>query len=85
LFHELTKALEVLTDPKSRAALDASLKAKERQRLRNQALDTKRKKFKLGMGRCCRQQIFVRVKFLEKNSVKIERQKKGTSPSRVNL
>ncbi|XP_031560949.1 dnaJ homolog subfamily C member 17-like [Actinia tenebrosa] len=49
LFHELSKALEVLTDPKARASLDANLKAKERQRLRNQALDAKRKKFKLDL------------------------------------
>jgi len=46
LFHELSKALEVLTDPKAKAAYDAVLKAKERARLRTQALDAKRKKFK---------------------------------------
>jgi len=48
LFHELSKALEVLTDPKAKAAYDAVLKAKERARLRTQALDAKRKKFKQG-------------------------------------
>lgn len=46
LFHELCKALEVLTDPKAKAAYDAVLKAKEQARLRTQALDAKRKKFK---------------------------------------
>lgn len=46
LFHELSKALEVLTDAKARAAYDALLKAKEKARLRTQALDSKRKKFK---------------------------------------
>ncbi|XP_068689681.1 dnaJ homolog subfamily C member 17-like [Montipora foliosa] len=46
LFLELSKALEVLTDPKAKAAYDAVLKAKERARLRTQALDAKRKKFK---------------------------------------
>ncbi|PFX27655.1 dnaJ homolog subfamily C member 17-like [Stylophora pistillata] len=46
LFHELSKALEVLSDPKAKAAYDAVLKAKELARLRTQALDAKRKKFK---------------------------------------
>ncbi|XP_058947134.2 dnaJ homolog subfamily C member 17 isoform X2 [Pocillopora verrucosa] len=46
LFHELSKALEVLSDPKAKAAYDAVLKAKEQARLRTQALDAKRKKFK---------------------------------------
>lgn len=49
LFHELSKALEVLSDPKAKAAYDAVLKAKERARLRTQALDEKRKKFKQGI------------------------------------
>lgn len=48
LFHELSKALEVLSDPKAKAAYDAVLKAKEQARLRTQALDAKRKKFKQG-------------------------------------
>jgi len=48
LFHELCKALEVLSDPKAKAAYDAVLKAKEQARLRTQALDAKRKKFKQG-------------------------------------
>ena len=48
LFHELCKALEVLSDPKAKVAYDAVLKAKERARLRTQALDAKRKKFKQG-------------------------------------
>ncbi|KAJ7379826.1 DnaJ (Hsp40), sub C, member 17 [Desmophyllum pertusum] len=46
LFHELSKALEILSDPKAKAAYDAVLRAKERARLRTQALDVKRKKFK---------------------------------------
>ena len=49
LFHELSKALEVLTDLKAKAAYDAVLKAKERARLRTQALGAKRKKFKQGI------------------------------------
>lgn len=48
LFHKLSKALEVLSDPKAKAAFDAVLKAKERAKLRTHALDAKRKKFKLG-------------------------------------
>ncbi|XP_065061877.1 dnaJ homolog subfamily C member 17-like [Rhopilema esculentum] len=46
LFHELSEALKVLTDKKAKAAYDAVLKAKELARLRTQALDAKRKKFK---------------------------------------
>ncbi|EDO32080.1 predicted protein, partial [Nematostella vectensis] len=46
LFHKLSKALEVLTDPKARAAFNNLLNAKERNKLRNQKLDAKRKKFK---------------------------------------
>ena len=49
LFHELSKALEILSDPKAKAAYDAVLRAKERARLRTQALDVKRKKFKQGI------------------------------------
>lgn len=48
LFHEISDALKVLTDPEARSAFDKVLKAKEKARLRNQALDTKRKKFKEG-------------------------------------
>ena len=58
LFHELSKALEVLTDPKAKAAYDAVLKAKEKARLRTQALDSKRKKFKQG-----RFQVFYGLSF----------------------
>ena len=39
----------MLTDLKAKAAYDAVLKAKERARLRTQALDAKRKKFKQGI------------------------------------
>ncbi|CAH1791526.1 unnamed protein product [Owenia fusiformis] len=46
LFHQLSKALEVLTDAAARAAYDRLLKAKEAAKLRNKLLDSKRKKFK---------------------------------------
>eukprot|EP00112_Aurelia_sp_Birch-Aquarium-sp1_P000613 Seg1058.4 transcript_id=Seg1058.4/GoldUCD/mRNA.D3Y31 product="DnaJ subfamily C member 17" protein_id=Seg1058.4/GoldUCD/D3Y31 len=46
LFHELSEALKILTDPKAKAAFDAVLKAKELAKLRTQALDAKRKKLK---------------------------------------
>ncbi|XP_046847954.1 dnaJ homolog subfamily C member 17-like isoform X2 [Xenia sp. Carnegie-2017] len=46
LFHKLSKAFEVIGNPKAKAAYDATLKAKERARLRVQAYDSKRKKFK---------------------------------------
>ncbi|CAB4003191.1 dnaJ homolog subfamily C member 17 [Paramuricea clavata] len=46
LFHKLSKAFEVIGNPKAKAAYDATLKAKERARLRVQAFDSKRKKFK---------------------------------------
>ncbi|CAB4002024.1 dnaJ homolog subfamily C member 17-like [Paramuricea clavata] len=46
LFHKLSKAFEVIGNPKAKAAYDATLKAKERARLRVKAFDSKRKKFK---------------------------------------
>lgn len=46
LFHELSEALEVLTDAAARAAYNQSRKAKKAVLERNKALDSKRKKFK---------------------------------------
>ncbi|XP_028396001.1 dnaJ homolog subfamily C member 17-like [Dendronephthya gigantea] len=46
LFHKLSKAFEVIGNPKAKAAYDATLRAKERARLRVQAYDSKRKRFK---------------------------------------
>lgn len=46
LFHELAKALEILSDPKAREAYDRLLKAKKASQIRTQQLDSKRQKFK---------------------------------------
>ena len=46
LFHELSEALEVLTDIAARTAYDQSRKAKKAVIERNKVLDSKRKKFK---------------------------------------
>lgn len=46
LFHELSKALEILTDTAARAAYDQTRKAKKAAEERNKVLDSKRKKFK---------------------------------------
>ncbi|XP_005106408.1 dnaJ homolog subfamily C member 17 [Aplysia californica] len=46
LFHELSSALEILTDAAARAAYDQSRKAKKAADERNKVLDSKRKKFK---------------------------------------
>ncbi|CAG5129286.1 unnamed protein product [Candidula unifasciata] len=46
LFHELSKALEILTDTAARAAYDQTRKAKKAAEARNKVLDSKRKKFK---------------------------------------
>ncbi len=45
-FHELSKALEILTDESARAAYDKALKAKKAAELRHRVLNSKRKKFK---------------------------------------
>ncbi|CAL1541621.1 unnamed protein product [Lymnaea stagnalis] len=45
-FHELSQALEILTDPAARSAYDQSLKAKKVAAARTKVLDSKRKKFK---------------------------------------
>uniref|UniRef100_A0A2I3GA93 DnaJ homolog subfamily C member 17 n=1 Tax=Nomascus leucogenys TaxID=61853 RepID=A0A2I3GA93_NOMLE len=50
LFHQLSQALEVLTDAAARAAYDKVRKAKKQAAERTQKLDEKRKKVKL--GRC---------------------------------
>ncbi|XP_017469123.1 PREDICTED: dnaJ homolog subfamily C member 17 [Rhagoletis zephyria] len=46
LFHELSKALEILSDASARSAYDKVLKAKKASELRNKQLDSKRQKFK---------------------------------------
>ncbi|KAK6182290.1 hypothetical protein SNE40_010005 [Patella caerulea] len=46
LFHELSKALELLTDAAARAAYDKALKARKAAELRHRELDSKRKKLK---------------------------------------
>ena len=45
-FHQLSEALEVLTDPAARKAYDNVLKARKANELRNRQLDHKRKKLK---------------------------------------
>ncbi|XP_061193875.1 dnaJ homolog subfamily C member 17-like [Saccostrea echinata] len=46
LFHQLAKALEILTDAAARAAYDKAQKAKKAAEARHKELDSKRKKFK---------------------------------------
>ena len=46
LFQQLSDALEILTDPKAKAAYDTTLKAKEQARIRHKQLDAKRRKLK---------------------------------------
>ncbi|CAH1261785.1 DNAJC17 [Branchiostoma lanceolatum] len=46
LFHQLSKALEVLTDVAAKAAYDKVLRARKQTEIRNRHLDSKRKKFK---------------------------------------
>ncbi|CAD7092102.1 unnamed protein product [Hermetia illucens] len=46
LFHELSKALEILSDASARAAYDKVLNAKKAAELRNKQLDSKRQKLK---------------------------------------
>lgn len=46
LFHELSEALEILTDPIARAAYDKVFRAKKAAQLRNLQLDSKRQKLK---------------------------------------
>lgn len=50
-FHELSRALEILTDPSARAAYDRVLRAKAAAKLRHQELDSKRQKFKEDLDR----------------------------------
>ncbi|KAL4656424.1 hypothetical protein GN956_G6502 [Arapaima gigas] len=49
LFHQLSQALEVLTDAAARAAYDKICKAKKQAEERNRKLDDKRKKIKLDL------------------------------------
>ncbi|XP_076283910.1 dnaJ homolog subfamily C member 17 [Lasioglossum baleicum] len=46
LFHDLSRALEILIDPSARAAYDKVINAKLQAKLRTKELDTKRRKFK---------------------------------------
>ncbi|XP_075976829.1 dnaJ homolog subfamily C member 17 [Anticarsia gemmatalis] len=50
-FHELSRALEILTDASARAAYDKVLKAKAAAKLRHQELDSKRQKLKEDLER----------------------------------
>lgn len=51
LFHELSKALEILTDVSARAAYDRVLKAKKEAEIRHKKLDSKRQKLKEDLER----------------------------------
>ncbi|XP_067012994.2 dnaJ homolog subfamily C member 17 [Anabrus simplex] len=46
LFHELSRALEILTDESARAAYDKVLRARKAAKLRHKELDSRRKKLK---------------------------------------
>lgn len=48
LFHELSKAYELLSDPTARAAYDGLQRAKLERRKRHEQLDSKRRKLKDG-------------------------------------
>ncbi|KAM3961505.1 dnaJ homolog member 15 [Aphomia sociella] len=50
-FHELSRALEILTDVSARAAYDKVLRAKAAAKLRHQQLDSKRQKLKEDLER----------------------------------
>lgn len=50
-FHELSRALEILTDKSARSAYDKVLRAKEAAKLRHQELDSKRQKLKEDLER----------------------------------
>lgn len=50
-FHELSRALEILTDTSARAAYDKVLRAKAAAKLRHQELDSKRQKLKEDLER----------------------------------
>lgn len=50
-FHELSRALEILTDTSARSAYDKVLRAKEAAKLRHQELDSKRQKLKEDLER----------------------------------
>ncbi|CAK1543131.1 unnamed protein product [Leptosia nina] len=50
-FHELSRALEILTDKSARNAYDKVLKAKEAAKLRHKELDSKRQKLKEDLER----------------------------------
>lgn len=46
LFQQLSRALEILTDPAARSAYDAVLKARQAAKIRHQGLDAKRRKLR---------------------------------------
>ena len=48
IFIQVAEAFKILTDPAAKAAFDKVLKAKEKAKLRTQAYDVKRRKFKDG-------------------------------------
>ncbi|CAH0400089.1 unnamed protein product [Chilo suppressalis] len=50
-FHELSRALEILTDVSARSAYDKVLRAKEAAKIRHQELDSKRQKLKEDLER----------------------------------
>ncbi|KAL0829181.1 hypothetical protein ABMA28_004018 [Loxostege sticticalis] len=82
-FHELSRALEILTDASARAAYDRVLRAKAAAKLRHQELDSKRQKLKEDLERREREaassQGTVRLTDEQKLAAEIERlQKEGS-------
>ncbi|XP_054270694.1 dnaJ homolog subfamily C member 17-like [Macrosteles quadrilineatus] len=82
LFHQLSRALEVLTDASARAAYDKVLNAKKAAVIRNKELDSRRKKLKEDLEARERQADFNRKKEKsaeEKLKTEIERLRKEGS------